>query len=77
MFVDIEPLKARIAVLEKKQRQMSVEFNAAINYALDKAGPEGLTFLSLWREGAWDEIRENWPDFVTSLSTPSAASTPG
>lgn len=77
MSVDLEPLKARIAALEEERRQMSEEFNAAIDYALDKAESEGLSFLSLWREGAWDEIRENWPDFVTSLSTPSAASTPG
>jgi hypothetical protein len=38
-------------------------FNAAINFALDEAGPEGLEFLRQWREGAWDEIAEQWPTF--------------
>lgn len=40
------------------------EFNAAINFALDEAGAEGLAFLSLWREGAWDEIAAEFPSFA-------------
>jgi hypothetical protein len=45
--------------------RVSRDFNAVINFALDKAGVEGLTFLALWREGAWDEINREWPEFKT------------
>ena len=40
-------------------------FNAAINFALEDAGPEGLTFLSMWWEGQWDEIDDEFPAFDT------------
>ena len=36
-------------------------FNAAIDFALEE--PMGLAFLSLWREGDWDAIALEWPDF--------------
>jgi hypothetical protein len=42
---------------------MQEEFNAAINFALDKAGPEGLVFLHLWREGCFPEIQKEFPEF--------------
>lgn len=42
---------------------MQDDFNAAINFALDEAGSEGLTFLNLWREGCFPEIREQFPEF--------------
>lgn len=39
-------------------------FNAAINYALDDCGrDEAVTFLGIWREGGWEELREGFPDF--------------
>ncbi|MDP2835167.1 MAG: hypothetical protein Q8Q28_18065 [Pseudomonadota bacterium] len=49
--------------IEEERRRASAAFNAAINFALDKAGPEGLTFLSCWREGDWGAIAEEWPEF--------------
>ena len=44
---------------------MQEEFNAAINFAIDGAGwgRDGILFLRLWREGAWDEIAEEFPEF--------------
>lgn len=38
-------------------------FNDAINFALDKAGPEGLTFLRMWREGELEAIASEFPEF--------------
>lgn len=48
-------------------------FNAAIDFALDEAGPDGLMFLECWREGAWPEIAEAFPEFKGPL--PSAEPT--
>ena len=42
---------------------MQKEFNAAINFAIDKAGFGGIEFLEMWREGAWDEISSEFPEF--------------
>ena len=50
-------------------------FNAAINFALDEAGPEGMSFLELWREGAWSEIASEFPGFK-SAAPQAAAVTP-
>ena len=38
-------------------------FNAAINFALDEAEGEGLTFLRMWREGDWNGIANDFPEF--------------
>lgn len=46
-----------------KGDEVKSAFNDAINFALDEAGPEGLTFLAMWREGAWDEIAAEFPVF--------------
>ncbi len=55
--------KAQSYGVVKEINRVSAEFNAAINFALDEAGIEGLTFLSLWREGAWDEVAREFPEF--------------
>ena len=67
MTTGTESTTAATAATEEKNR-LAAEFNSAINFALDEAGPEGLTFLSLWREGAWDEIDLEWPAFKTPQS---------
>ncbi len=47
-------------------------FNSALDFALDDCEPdEGLTFLRLWREGDWQAIARDWPEF--DLSTVEAA----
>lgn len=51
---------------QEHQRAMR-EFNEAINYAIDTAGIDAGLFLSLWREGAWDEIARDFPDFQLPL----------
>ena len=38
-------------------------FNLAINFALDRDTDEGLEFLRSWREGDWQSIRDEWPEF--------------
>lgn len=43
--------------------QENIAFNAAINFALDEADGEGLLFLRLWREGDWESIAEEFPEF--------------
>jgi len=49
--------------LEMDAQQIQSNFNAAINFALDVARYEGLTFLSQWREGDWDAIAKEFPQF--------------
>lgn len=50
-----------------EKQQIGRAFNAAIDFALDGgAGYEGLVFLRMWREGDWDGIRKEFPDFDLS-----------
>lgn len=37
-------------------------WNALLNYVLDNRIDEPLELLRLWREGSFDEIRQEWPD---------------
>lgn len=39
------------------------QFNAAINFAIDGADQEGILFLQMWREGDWDGIANEFPEF--------------
>ena len=43
--------------------QENIAFNAAINFALDEAGGDGLIFLRMWREGDWAGIAKEFPEF--------------
>ncbi len=47
-------------------------FNGAIDFALDQAGPEGLLFLRMRREGDWGGIRTEFPgyDIPRALTEP-------
>lgn len=38
-------------------------FNAAINFAIDNAGIEADIFLRMWREGSFEQIRNEFPEF--------------
>lgn len=49
-----------------EKQQVGRAFNAAINYAIDEAKEHGTLFLSMWREGDWDGIRKEFPDFDLS-----------
>lgn len=37
-------------------------WNALLNFALDSGTEDPLELLQMWREGAFDEIREEWPN---------------
>lgn len=39
------------------------QFMAAINFAVDQAGPDAVLFLRLWRDGCWPEIQSEFPEF--------------
>ncbi|MDY7579256.1 hypothetical protein RGU70_13100 [Herbaspirillum sp. RTI4] len=39
------------------------QFNAAVNFALDDAGAEGMTFLRMWRAGDRHGIATQFPAF--------------
>ncbi len=41
--------------------------NKAIDFALDKAGTEGLAFLREWREGNYEAIAREFPEFELEL----------
>lgn len=40
----------------------TLAFNAAINFALDEA-EDGMIFLAMWREGDWEGIAKDFPEF--------------
>jgi len=42
------------------------DFNAAINYALDEAEGDHILFLELWREGNWEALQAEFPEFKIS-----------
>lgn len=43
-------------------RHIYEDFGAAVDFAVDsEAG--GLDFLRLWREGCWEEINRDWPEW--------------
>lgn len=46
--------------------EMQDDYNAAINYALDEDHNEGILFLQLWREGDWESIDNEFPEFKIS-----------
>lgn len=48
------------------KEELVKELNMAINFTLDEAGDEGLAFLSCWREGHWECIEKEFPDFKIS-----------
>lgn len=43
----------------------SEAFNGALNYALDEAGSDSdaMTFLRMWREGDWEGLAKDFPDY--------------
>lgn len=46
------------------------EYNAALDYAIDvaeRADMSGILFLSMWREGDWDGLKRDFPDFSGPL----------
>lgn len=50
--------------------QMQQDFNDAINFAITDDEPRA--FLMAWREGDWETLRNEWPDF----KLPSIAKAP-
>lgn len=44
-------------------------YNEAINFAVDYAKDTAAVFLNMWREGDWDGIKKEYPDFdLTSIA---------
>lgn len=43
-------------------------FNAAIDFAIELGDYEGMGFLKLWREGDWEVIAGEFPDFDLSTT---------
>jgi U3 small nucleolar RNA-associated protein 14 len=39
-------------------------YNSALEYALQQDSDDCKTFLELWNEGCWPEIRKDFPDYV-------------
>lgn len=57
--------ESKSSLIEQNEQNLSA-FNAAINFAIEiSAGNEGagITFLKLWREGEFDQIRQEFPTF--------------
>ena len=47
--------------LNNEADQMQQDFNDAIDFAIDDDDPKA--FLRCWREGDWEALSEEWPDF--------------
>ena len=45
-------------------------YNSAIEFALEEADGDMHYFLTLWMEGCWPEIKEEFPRFDLSKSVP-------
>lgn len=48
--------------MEEDYAQIQADFNSAIDFAIETDDPR--SFLIAWREGDWDALREEWPEFV-------------
>lgn len=68
-----EAAEARADALQAEVERLRGAFNAAIDYACDlNDSPEdGVIFLRMWREGEWQQIAEEFPEF--DLSSTRAA----
>ncbi len=42
-------------------------FNEALNFALDELNDDhdAVTFLTMWREGRWDELARDFPEWLS------------
>lgn len=46
-------------------------FNGAIDFAIDDYDlTGGIVFLTLWREGNWSGIRDEFPEFIEKYGIP-------
>lgn len=61
--VTLEEESGCIVISPSEASGSSAQFNAAINYAIDKVPNEADIFLRLWREGDWKAIAKEFPDF--------------
>lgn len=62
--IGVEETSRLSAAYSAAESKCTREYNAVINYAIEKAGMECDTFLRLWREGSFKELRKEFPDFV-------------
>lgn len=65
---DMTQIEMSLDKLDKLQIPETIEdvkcqFNSAINFALDDAEGEAISFLLLWREGDWESIKKEFPTF--------------
>jgi len=51
--------------MEAAKNDVAREYNAILDFALDKCPHnEAVQVLRLWREGSFDVIRREWPEFI-------------
>ena len=51
-------MRDQLALMEEMRR----DFNLVIDFAISTDEPAA--FLKAWREGDWDGVRREWPEFV-------------
>lgn len=61
--IDTDETARLNAAYSAAESKCSREFNSVISFALDKAGQEADTFLRLWREGSFSELKKAFPEF--------------
>lgn len=62
-----KPSKKPSAKKPKKADPANACWNALLNYVLDGRIDEPMELLRMWREGAFDEIRQEWPDVPDAI----------
>ncbi|MDH1380153.1 hypothetical protein N5J07_11940 [Comamonas aquatica] len=50
------------AQAEADARKVGAMWNALINFCIDKHSYDTVEILHLWREGCFQEIRDEWPE---------------
>ena len=72
MMPDGGPPCVGYAELHDQAAAMQIAFNNAVNFAIDDCDTNtgGIDFLTLWREGCWSEIREDFPEFIEKYGAP-------
>lgn len=72
MYAEIDDFLAeqRDEAYAEGQEDVRAEFNRALNFALDVAGHEAEAFLRDWREGQFDRLTRDWPEWAIEIAHP-------
>lgn len=64
MFPKNEAEEVEVKLVPLRAADPREDFNLAINFAVDVASIDAAIFLKSWREGDWNVLRNEWPEWV-------------